>query len=148
MGYGFVSTKANEAAQVAVQTAISVFPMFYLALALSMTAATILTIQQLSETDRYRRQFILLRKLGMARQEMKRALGRQFALYYTMPAVPPVLIAAPFLFHMARLPEPGVMAGMSSPAAIVALSLALFFLIYEIYILLAYTSLRRSVLPE
>nr|WP_276951837.1 FtsX-like permease family protein [Acetatifactor muris] len=148
LGYGFVSTKANEAAQVAVQTAISVFPMFYLALALSMTAATILTIQQLSETDRYRRQFILLRKLGMARQEMKRALGRQFALYYTMPAVPPVLIAAPFLFHMARLPEPGVMAGMSSPAAIVALSLALFFLIYGIYILLAYTSLRRSVLPE
>lgn len=147
-GYGFVSTKANEAAQVAVQTAISVFPMFYLALALSMTAATILTIQQLSETERYRRQFILLRKLGMARQEMKRALGRQFALYYAMPAVPPVLIAAPFLFHMARLPEPGVMVGMSSPAAIVALSFSLFFLIYGIYILLAYTSLRRSVLVE
>lgn len=147
-GYGFVSTKANEAAQVAVQTAISVFPMFYLAMALSMTAATILTIQQLSETDRYRRQFILLRKLGMASQEMKRALGRQFALYYAMPAVPPILIAGPFLFHMARLPEPGVMVGISSPAVIVALSLALFFLIYGIYILLAYTGLKRSVLPE
>ncbi len=147
-GYAFVSTRANEAAQVAVQTALLVFPMFYLALALSMTAATILTIQQLSETDRYRRQFILLRKLGMARQEMEHALGRQFAIYYAMPAVPPVLIAAPFTFHMARIPEPGIMEGMSSPVVIVALSLALFFLIYAIYILLAYTGLKRNVLPE
>ena len=31
---------------------------------------------------------------------------------------------------------------------IVAFSLALFFLIYAIYILLAHTSLKRSVLPE
>lgn len=147
-GYGFVSTKANETVQVAVQTALLVFPMSYLALALSMTAATILTIQQLSETDRYRRQFILLRKLGMTRQEMERALGGQFALYYAMPAVPPVLIAVPFIFHTARLPEPGVMEGMSSPVVIVALSLVLFFLIYTIYILLAYTSLKHSVLPE
>ena len=147
-GYAFVSTRANEAAQVAVQTALLVFPMFYLALALSMTAATILTIQQLSETERYRRQFILLRKLGMARQEMEHALGRQFTIYYAMPAVPPVLIAAPFTFHMARIPEPGIMEGMSSPVVIVALSLALFFLIYAIYILLAYTGLKRNVLPE
>lgn len=147
-GYAFVSTRANEAAQVAVQTALLVFPMFYLSLALSMTAATILTIQQLSETDRYRRQFNLLQKLGMDRQEMERALGRQFALYYAMPAVPPVLIATPFIFHMAGIPEPGVMEGMSSPVVIVALSLALFFLIYAIYILLAYTSLKRSVLPK
>ena len=51
-----------------------------------MTAATILTVQQLSETDRYRGQFALLRKLGMDRREMRRALGCQFAIYYAMPA--------------------------------------------------------------
>ncbi len=146
--YALVSTKANEDAQVAVQTAISVFPLFYLALALTMTAATILTIQQLSETERYRRQFVLLRKLGMARKEMAQALSRQFAVYYVMPAVPPVLIAAPIIFHLTRVPEPGVMVGMSSPLVIVAISLGLFFLIYSIYILLAYTSLKRNVLPQ
>ena len=84
----------------------------------------------------------------MARQEMERALDHQFALYYAMPAVPPVLIAVPCIFHMARIPEPGIMEGMSSPMVIVAFSLALFFLIYAIYILLAHTSLKRSVLPE
>ena len=125
-----------------------VFPLFYLALALTMTAATILTIQQLSEAERYRRQFQLLQKLGMDRREMAKALGTQFSIYYALPAVPPVLIGGPFIFHLASLPEPGVMVGMSSPVVIAAIALALFFLIYAIYILLAYTSLKRSVLPE
>ena len=40
------------------------------------------------------------------------------------------------------------MVGMNSPLAIVTISLGIFFLIYAIYILLAYTSLRRNVLPQ
>lgn len=143
-----IATRANEEAEVASQTVLCVFPLFYLALALTMTAATILTIQQLSETDRYRRQFRLLQKLGMARREMGKALRDQFAIYYALPAVPPVLIGVPFLLHLASLPEPGVMVGMSSPGAIVAISLGVFFLIYAVYILLAYSSLKRNVLPE
>ena len=146
--YDEIHTKASEKAEEAVQTVLFVFPLFYLALALTMTAATILTIQQLSETERYKRQFQLLQKLGMDRREMARTLRNQFAIYYVLPAVPPVLIGAPFILHLASAPEPGVMVGMSSPLAIVTISLGLFFLIYAIYILLAYTSLKRNVLPK
>ena len=146
--YDEIHTKASENAEEAVQTVLFVFPLFYLALALTMTAATILTIQQLSETERYKRQFQLLQKLGMDRREMARTLRNQFAIYYVLPAVPPVLIGAPFILHLASAPEPGVMVGMSSPLAIVTISLGLFFLIYAIYILLAYTSLKRNVLPQ
>ena len=150
-GTGFgdqISTRAQVEAEVASQTALCVFPLYYLALALTMTAATILTIQQLSEAERYKRQFQLLRKLGMDRLEMAKALSRQFAIYYALPAVPPVLIGVPFILHLAHAPEPGVMVGMSSPGNIAAISLGIFFLIYAIYILLAYTSLKRNVLPQ
>ena len=146
--YDEIHTKASEKAEEAAQTVLVVFPLFYLALALTMTAATILTIQQLSETERYKRQFQLLQKLGMDRREMARTLRNQFAIYYVLPAVPPVLIGAPFILHLASAPEPGVMVGMSSPGIIVTISLGIFFLIYAIYILLAYTSLKRSVLPQ
>ena len=44
-------------------------------------------------------------------------------------------------------PEPGIMVGTSSPGSIIAVSLGLFFLIYAIYILLAYHSLKRNALP-
>ena len=143
-----ISTKAQEEAEVASQTALCVFPLYYLALSLTMTAATILTIQQLSETERYKRQFQLLQKLGMNSGEMARALRNLFAIYYALPAVPPVLIGVPFLLNLSHAPEPGVMVGMSSPGVIAAAALAVFFLIYGVYILLAYTSLRRNVLPQ
>ena len=145
--YDEIHTKATENAEEAVQTVLIIFPLFYLALALTMTAATILTIQQLSETERYKRQFRLLQKLGMDRREMAKALGRQFTIYYALPAVPPILIGVPFILHLANAPEPGVMVGMNSPLSIVTISLGIFFLIYAIYILLAYSSLKRNVLP-
>ncbi len=44
-------------------------------------------------------------------------------------------------------PEPGIMVGASSPGSIIAVSLGLFFLIYAVYILLAYHSLKRNALP-
>ena len=143
-----ITTRAQEEADVASQTALFVFPLYYLALSLTMTAATILTIQQLSEMERYKRQFALLQKLGMDRQEMARALRTQFVIYYTLPAVPPVLIGASFILHLASLPEPGVMVGASSPCVIVLSALAVFFLVYAVYIVLAYTSLKRNVLPR
>lgn len=141
-------SKAKEEADVAVMTAMTVFPLFYLALVLTMTAAVILTIQQLSEANHYKRQFELLRKLGMERREMSKALGNQFFIYYAMPAIPPVLIGVPFIVNLAGLVEPGIMVGGSHPAVITGISLGLFFLIYGVYILLAYTSLKRNVLPD
>lgn len=142
-----ITTKAHEEAEVAAQTALCAFPLYYLALSLTMTAAAILTIQQLGESERYRRQFALLWKLGMDRRDMTRALRTQFTIYYALPAVPPVLIGVPFLLNLANAPEPGVMVGTSSPGFIVAAALGIFFLIYAVYILLAYTGLKRSVLP-
>ena len=142
-----ITTRAQEEAEMASQTALCVFPLYYLALSLTMTAATILTIQQLSESERYKQQFSLLQKLGMDRREMAKALRTQFAIYYALPAVPPVLIGAPFILHLASLPEPGVMVGASSPGVIVLSALAVFFLVYAVYIVLAYTSLKRNVLP-
>lgn len=143
-----ITAKANEEASVASQTALSVFPLYYLALALTMTAATILTIQQLSESEQYKRQFRLLHKLGMDHREMCRALRVQFTFYYAMPAVPSVLIGVPFILNLCKTPEPGIMVGSSSPAAIIGAALGIFFLIYAIYITLAYTGLKRNVLPE
>ena len=145
--YDTIRAKALEESDAAAWTADTAFPLFYLALALTMAAATILTIQQLSETERYRRQFRLLQKLGMDRREMARTLRNQFAIYYAMPAVPTLLIGVPLIFNLASQPEPGVMVGMNSPLSIVTIALGIFFLIYAIYILLAYTSLKRNVMP-
>ncbi|MCM1025848.1 MAG: ABC transporter permease [Roseburia sp.] len=141
-------SKSVNMADTAVWSAMSVFPLFYLALTLAMTAATVLTVQQLSEAERYRRQFELLRKLGQDYREMRRALSRQLAIYFLLPAVPPVVIAIPFTLDLCRGVEPGTMTGANSPTVILAISLGLFFLVYLIYTVIAYLSMKRNVLPE
>ncbi len=141
-------SKAANIADTAGWSAMAVFPLFYLALTLAMTAAAVLTVQQLSEAGRYRRQFELLRKLGMDGGEMRRTLFRQLAIYYLMPVVPPVLVAIPFILDMCNEVEPGTMVGASSPSVILAVSLGLFFLVYLVYTVVACISMKRNVLPE
>lgn len=145
--YDSLRTKSHERTEVAAMTAVTIFPLYFLALALTMTAATILTIQQLSECRHYQTQYKLLQKLGMERREMAKTLRTQFAIYYTLPAVLPLFISIPFLLRTANSTEPGVMIGVFSPPMIVLTTLLLFFLIYSIYILMAYTTLKQNVLP-
>lgn len=83
--YDTLYSKADQETEAASMSAMVVFPLYYLALVLTMTAATILTVQQLSETDRYRGQFALLRKLGMDRREMRRRWGA------SLPSITPCL---------------------------------------------------------
>lgn len=147
-GYDTIFSRAALEEENASMFAMIVFPLYYLALVLTMVSATILTIQQLSESGRYRRQFQLLDDLGMDRREMARALRRQFAIFYAMPAVPPVLIGAPFIAALGNALDAGVMDSPGEILSIVALALALFFAIYLVYILTAYTSMKRAVLPD
>ena len=146
--WDYLYSKAGNLRDTAAWSAMSVFPLFYLALTLSMTAAAVLTVQQLSEAGRYRRQFALLRKLGMDSREMRRTLFRQSAIYYLMPVIPPVLIAIPFVLDMCHGVEPGTMVGASSPPVILAVSLGSFFLVYLLYVVIAYSNMKRNVLPE
>lgn len=146
--YDSLHAKSIEELNAAVTITMTVFPLYYLALILIMTAATILTIQQLSESAHYRRQFALLHKLGMERREMGKALGWQFAFFYALPVLPALLVSIPTVWHFGWLVEPGILEGRFAPPMIVAGTLALFFLLYGIYILIAYTSMKRNVLPD
>ncbi len=145
--YDTLYIKTQIERETAANTAAMVFPLCYLALILTMTAAAILTIQQLSEAAHYRSQFVLLRKLGMDRARMEKVLRRQFAIYYAMPAIPPLFVSIPFILALGGNVEPGVMVGTSHPVVILGITLGLFFLIYFIYIAMAYGSMRRNVLP-
>ena len=122
------------------------FPLYDVALILTMTTVTILTIHQLSEMNRYRQQFILLRKLGMAQRDMHKALRCQFTIYYAMPVIPALLVSVPFILNFENIVEPEILAGTNRPLVILLITLGLFAAIYMIYILLAYSSLIRNVL--
>ncbi|WP_343210170.1 ABC transporter permease [Anaerolentibacter hominis] len=147
-GYDTIFSKAALENENASMYAMIVFPLYYLALVLTMVAATILSIQLLSESKRYRHHYDLLHNLGMDSRDMKRSLFRQFAIFFAMPALPPLLISIPFVLATGSAMDPGVLTSPGHLWMITLTMLAIFFVIYLVYILAAYTSFKRSVLPE
>jgi hypothetical protein len=145
-GYDAIYSKNVVRSEYASMYAILVYPMFYLALVLTMVAASILTIQLLSESRRYKRQYALLHNLGMEQREMERSFFRQFALFFAMPTVPPIMIAVPFTLALVGTTDPGVINGTAHIWSIIGLALGLFFTIYLVYICAAYISFKKSVL--
>jgi ABC-type antimicrobial peptide transport system permease subunit len=132
----------------ALMNSVFVFPLFYLALILTMVAATILTIQLLSDVSRYQKQYALLGKLGMDSAEMSRALRRKFTLFYAMPAIPPVIICVIFMVWMGNLFDAGIVEGVLHLGGMIGVTLAAFFGIYAVYIAVSYGSFKRNVLPQ
>jgi hypothetical protein len=144
--YGGVYTMAGMLEEGAMINAVMVFPLFYLALILTMVSATILTIQLLSDAGRYQKQYALLTKLGMARKEMNRALRRKFALFYAMPAVPPVVICIIFVRWLGGLADAGTIVSPWHLWGMIGAALGIFFAVYLVYIAVSYTSFKRNVL--
>ena len=62
-----------------------------------------------------------------------------------MPTIPSVLIGVSFILNLGNQVEPGVLVGTSHPFVLAGITLVLFFLIYMIYIVLSYTSLKKCV---
>ena len=62
------------------------FPLEYIALIFVCVAVTILAVQQLSDSSKYKFRYEVLRKLGMKRKETDRLIFRQLGMYYLVPA--------------------------------------------------------------
>lgn len=147
-GYDRILSNASAKAERASMYALFVYPLFYLSLILMMVATTILTIQLLSESNRYKRHYAVLDNLGMEPKDMKKSLTWQFTFFYTMPALPPVLIAVPFTLNFGSMLDPGEIAGSGHLWSLIGIALSMFLGIYFIYVLAAYTNFKRSVLPK
>ena len=83
----------------------------------------------------------------MGKTDMQNALRKQFNIYYEMPVLPSLIISGAFILNLANLTDPGSLYGAGGPLMVLAVTLALFFLIYAIYIVMAYTTMKRNVLP-
>ena len=128
--------------------ALIIFPLMYLSLIFIMTATTILTVQLLSETNRYKKMFTLLHKLGQSRKDAKKVLNRILGIYYLMPMIPALVISISFLVALSKMFDYGIVMNASHLARMVGSAVGLFVGIYLLYVLVAYVSFRRNVYGE
>lgn len=75
------------------------FPLEYIALIFVFVALTILAVQQLSDSGKYKYRYDVLKKLGMKRKDVDRTIFRQLALYYLAPAAAAVVISSGIVIY-------------------------------------------------
>lgn len=121
-----------------------VIPLFYIGLVFVCVAMTVLSVQQLSDSAKYRFRYDVLSKLGLERSGINRLIRKQLTAYYLCPAFLAALISGKMILQVSEIfvRETGVptLAGMYF-----AVSMALFFGIYLMYFLVTYIGFKQNV---
>lgn len=124
-----------------------VIPMFYIGLVFVCAAMTVLAVQQLSDSAKYRRRYDLLGKLGVNRAAMDRLILKQLVCYYLCPALLAMVISGRMILYAGSVfvEMTGVPAG---GGLFFAKTAALFFGIYLVYFSVTFVGFRRNIMPD
>ena len=68
-----------------------------------MATATLLAIQQLSDSEKYKYRYELLKKLGMDELQMNRTIFKQLFFYFVTPIILPIIISIPATLSVASI---------------------------------------------
>lgn len=119
-------------------------PLFYIGLVFVCVAMTVLSVQQLSDSAKYKFRYEMLAKLGLNRTEIHGLIGKQLIAFYLCPVVLALAISGRMLLFAG---DRFVFAtGVPVPAgSFFARSIGLFFGIYLIYFVVTYIEFTRNV---
>lgn len=141
----YVFVRQNEMREMKFLMSTLIFPLFYIGLVFLCVALTVLAVQQLSDSSKYRYRYNLLRKLGLQERELNSVILKQLFLYYLCPFIGALLISGGIVGYISHafVTYSGVVAPVWSYFGI---SLLLFGGIYMIYFVATYIEFKRNIL--
>lgn len=119
------------------------FLAFYIALVFLMTTATLLAIQQLSDSEKYEYRYEILKKLGMDEQHINRLVIKQLLFYFMLPLVIPIIISIPVTIFVGHVFLIAVT--MEEIIKNLVLVIGLVLLVYLIYFVATAVQFERNI---
>ena len=140
---GYVQTKGERMSQAKSFYAIISFLAFYIALIFVMATATLLAIQQLSDSEKYKYRYELLKKLGMDELEINRTIFKQILFYFATPMLVPIVISIPIVLSVGGIFTIAVT--MEEIFRNMAIVLGMLILVYGIYFIATNVQFDRNI---
>lgn len=121
-----------------------IFPLFYIGLVFLCVALTVLSVQQLSDSAKYRFRYGVLQKIGLKKKELAGVVGKQLFMYFLCPALFAALISGIVIIYVSVLfvATSGV---RTSALQYFGTAFLLFFGVYAIYFIATYVGFLRNV---
>lgn len=121
-----------------------IIPLFYIGLVFVCVAVTVLSVQQLSDSAKYKFRYDVLAKLGLQRAQIHQMIRKQLGAYYLCPAVLAIIISGKMILSMSKAFV--IMTGVPvASASFFIKSIVLFFGIYAVYYVVTYIGFVRNV---
>lgn len=143
MSLANVQTKGERLSQTKSLYTIISFLAFYVALIFVMATATLLAIQQLSDSEKYKYRYELLKKLGMDELQINRTIFKQLLFYFAIPMVLPVIISIPVILGVGQIFAVAVT--MEEIFKNIGIILGMFILVYGIYFIATDVQFDRNI---
>lgn len=124
--------------------------LFYLALIFIVTGATILVTQILSDTDKNKKQYDILRHIGMNAGKVNQTVNKQLAAFFLLPLIPAVIISSSLVFISMNVMQPEsftfpVIPGRGWIWGSIASAAGLHFILYGIYFIAVSKSYKKNI---
>ena len=124
--------------------------LFYLALIFIVTGATILVTQILSDSEKNKKQYDILRHIGMNAGKVNQTVNKQLAAFFLLPLIPAVIISSSLVFNSMNVMQPEsftfpVIPGRGWIWGSIASAAGLHFILYGIYFIAVSKSYKKNI---
>lgn len=121
-----------------------IFPLTYIGLVFLYVALTVLSVQQLSDSAKYKFRYQVLRQIGMGTREIAGLILRQLFVFYLCPALFAAVISGIIIGFVGG--KFNLYAGTTTPVVVYfGISLVLFLGVYSVYFVVTYVGFLRNV---
>lgn len=139
-----IQVKSREVLELKFLMSTLSFPLFYIGLVFLCVSLTVLSVQQLSDSNKYRFRYEILNQLGMGKKKIRRVVAKQLFFYYLCPIILSVIVSAVFILYIGR--QFVIHTGIHTEWVLYfCISLLSFLGIYIFYFLLTYMQFEKNI---
>ena len=120
------------------------FILLYIAFIFTAIVATILAIQTLSDSAKYKYNYSILSKLGVEQSQIYKTIRKQLLILFLFPVIYPIIIDISVTTSLNGLLNP-VLSSEYSYLYAILYSLSLFLFIYLIYFIATYFGYKKNI---
>lgn len=139
-----IQVKSREVLELKFLMSTLSFPLFYIGLVFLCTAFTVLSVQQLSDSNKYKFRYQILNKLGMGKKKIRNVVAKQLFFYYLCPVILSVIVSAVFILYAGQqfVSYTGIRTEWSLYFGV---SLVSFLGIYILYFVITYFQFNKNI---
>lgn len=123
---------------------IIAFILLYVAFIFTAIVATILAIQALSDSTKYKYHYSILSKLGVDKNQLYKTIRKQLSIFFLFPVIYPIIINISAISSINQLFSP-VMSSDYAYVYSILYSFAIFLVIYLIYFMATYFGYKKNI---